>query len=288
MADASRDVTTRQVPAALGSLRVADHPGEEPALVLMHGFPDDSRIYDRLVPVLSPRRAVAFDFLGYGGSGRPPAAALDPAGHPGQLGAVLDELGIETAVLVGHDASGPVAIDYALTAPDRVGQLILLNTYYGHAPALRLPEMIRLLADPQMTPLADALLDDADQRMWLLGHTARQFGADPLDPGSAGMTSVLPQFFGDAGQPGALPAIRAWTAALFGDLDAQDRRIAGGQLASLEVPVRLVFGALDRYLSPDLAVHLAGLFPEAGLHLVDGASHWPQWDQPEAVAELIR
>jgi 2-hydroxy-6-oxonona-2,4-dienedioate hydrolase len=30
----------------------------------MHGFPDDSRIYDRLVPLLSPRRAEAFDFLG--------------------------------------------------------------------------------------------------------------------------------------------------------------------------------------------------------------------------------
>ena len=37
-----------------------------------------------------------------------------------------------------------------------------------------------------------------------------------------------------------------------------------------------------------LAAHLAGLFPKAGLHLVDGASHWPQWDAPEAVAELIR
>jgi 2-hydroxy-6-oxonona-2,4-dienedioate hydrolase len=254
----------------------------------MHGFPDDSRIYDRLVPVLSPRRAVVFDFLGYGGSDRPPPGALDPGGHPHQLGAVLDGLGIETAVLVGHDASGPVAVDYALTAPDRVGQLILLNTYYGHGPALRLPEMIRLLADPDMTPLADAMLDDADQRMWLLGHTARQFGGDPLDPDSVGITSVLPQFFGDGDHPDALPAIRAWTAALFGDLDSQDRQIARGQLACLDIPVRLVFGALDPYLSPDLAAHLAGLFPKAGLHLVDGASHWPQWDAPEAVAELIR
>jgi pimeloyl-ACP methyl ester carboxylesterase len=148
--------------------------------------------------------------------------------------------------------------------------------------------MIRLLADPGMTPLADAMLEDADQRMWLLGHTARQFGGDPLDPDNVGITSVLPQFFGDGDQPDALPAIRAWTAALFRALDAQDRRIAGGQLAGLDIPVRLVFGALDRYLSPDLAAHLAGLFPRAGLHLVDGASHWPQWDQPEAVAELIR
>ena len=288
MADASRDATTRQVPTAMGRLHVADHAGDEPALVLMHDFPDDSRIYNRLVPLLSPHRAVAFDFLGYGGSDRPQTGALDPASHVHQLGAVLDELGIETAVLVGHDASGPVAIDYALTAPGRVGQLILLNTYYGHAPALRLPEMIRLLADPDMTPLADAMLKDPDQRMWLLGHTARQFGGDPLDPNSVGITSVLPQFFGDASRPDALPAIKAWTAALFGDLDTQDRRINRGQLASLNIPVRLVFGALDRYLSPGLAAHLASLFGRADLHLVDGASHWPQWDAPKAVSELIR
>jgi 2-hydroxy-6-oxonona-2,4-dienedioate hydrolase len=288
MADASRDVTIRQVPTTRGRLQVTDHPGDEPALVLMHGFPDDSRSYNRLVPLLTPRRAVAFDFLGYGGSDRPQTGALDPAGHLHQLGAVLDGLGIETAVLVGHDASGSVAIDYALTAPDRVGQLILLNTYYGHAPALRFPEMIRLLADPEMTPLADAMLHDPSQLLWLLGHTARQFGGDPLDPGSVGVTAVVPQFFGDGGHPDALPAIRAWTAALFSDLDTQDRRIAGGQLAGLEVPVGLVFGTLDRYLSPELAAHLASLFPRAGLHLVDGASHWPQWDQPKVVSELIR
>src|SRR6516162_11708167 len=223
MADASRDVTTRQVPTPMGRLHVADHAGDEPALVLMHGFPDDSRIYDRLVPLLSPRRAVTFDFLGYGASDRPQAGALDPAGHLHQLAAVLDELGIETAVLVGHDASGPVAIDYALAAPDRVGRLVLLNTYYGHAPALRVPEMIRLLADPDFTPLADAMLDDPSQRLWLLGHTARQFGADPLDPDSVGIIAIVPQFFGDEGHSDALPAIRAWTTALFSDLDAQDR-----------------------------------------------------------------
>jgi pimeloyl-ACP methyl ester carboxylesterase len=148
--------------------------------------------------------------------------------------------------------------------------------------------MIRLLADPNMTPLADAMLDDADQRMWLLGHTARQFGGDPLDPGSVGVTSIVPQFFGDADHPDALPAIRAWTAALFSDLDAQDQRITQGQLAGLDIPVGLVFGALDRYLSPGLAAHLASLFPRADLHLVDGASHWPQWDAPKAVSGLIR
>jgi pimeloyl-ACP methyl ester carboxylesterase len=44
---------------------VRDYPGEEPALVLMHGFPDNLHLYDRLVPRLNPpRRVVTFDFLG--------------------------------------------------------------------------------------------------------------------------------------------------------------------------------------------------------------------------------
>jgi haloalkane dehalogenase len=52
-------------------LHVVDHPGNHGAFVLMHGFPDDSRIYDGLIPLLGPRRVVAFDSLGYGRSRRP-------------------------------------------------------------------------------------------------------------------------------------------------------------------------------------------------------------------------
>jgi pimeloyl-ACP methyl ester carboxylesterase len=42
-------------------LHVVDRPGGEPAFVLMHGFPDDHHIYDRLTPLLDPRRVVTFD-----------------------------------------------------------------------------------------------------------------------------------------------------------------------------------------------------------------------------------
>ena len=46
-------------------IHVRDHSGEEPTIVLMHGFPDNLHLYDRLVPHLSPlRRVVLFDFLG--------------------------------------------------------------------------------------------------------------------------------------------------------------------------------------------------------------------------------
>src|SRR5215218_3709241 len=129
---------------------------------------------------------------------------------------------------------------------------------------------------------------DPNQRLWLLQHTARQFGTEELDPNGIEATSIVPQFFGRAEDaPEALAAIRAWTGALFAELDKQDERIARGQLASLEVPVTLLFGERDEYLSPDLARHLAGLFPRAEVRIVEGASHWPQWDQPEFVARLL-
>ena len=49
-----------------------DHPGAEPTIVVMHGFPDNLHLYDRLLPHLSPsRRVVAFDFLGWGNSDKP-------------------------------------------------------------------------------------------------------------------------------------------------------------------------------------------------------------------------
>jgi pimeloyl-ACP methyl ester carboxylesterase len=53
-----------------GVLHVLDRPGQDPALVLMHGFPDDHHVYDRLAPLLAPHRIVTFDWLGYGKSSR--------------------------------------------------------------------------------------------------------------------------------------------------------------------------------------------------------------------------
>jgi len=213
---------------------------------------------------------------------RPDPADLD---HRRQLLAVLDALDVRSAVLVGHDASGPDAVEFTLDYPDRVARLVLLNTYYGHAPALRFPELIRLLAEHDLTALTDALLDDVNQRLWLVQLTGRLFGDDPGEPDSVGVKSVLPQFFGEDGRPDALVAIRAWTGALFASLDEQDARAA--RLAALETPVSIIFGARDPYLSPEVARHLASLFPNAEAHLLDSASHWPQWDDPAGTAGLI-
>jgi pimeloyl-ACP methyl ester carboxylesterase len=91
-----------------------EYAGEEPTIVLMHGFPDNLHLYDRLVPYLSPqRRLVTFDFLGWGASDKPARYAYTAANQEGELDAVIQNLALQQVVLVAHDASGPPAIEGA-------------------------------------------------------------------------------------------------------------------------------------------------------------------------------
>jgi haloalkane dehalogenase len=207
--------------------------------------------------------------------------------HEAKLVAVLNALRIERAIVAGHDARGRVAVSFTLDHPDRVSRLVLLNTYYGMAPQLRFPEMIRLFADPALAPLANAMTNDPNQRPWLLGHTGRMLGLDPARPEGVAAVSILPQFFGDDEVRDALAAIRAWSGALSPALASQNARIANGQLANVHVPVSLTYGGRDDYLSPRLAGRLASLFGQAELCVLDSASHWPHVDEPKTVARIL-
>ena len=277
----------RLVETPNGTLFVREISGDDPPIVLMHGFPDDHNIYERLLPLLSPRRALAFDWPGYGRSERSELGGFSMNEHAAELEALLDALVIERAVLVGHDASGPDAVAFAVAHPQRVSHLVLLNTIFGHMPSLELPEMIRLLGDPALIPLADALINDEAQRLWLLQFTVDHWGIHALDPQGVAVQSILPQFFGSAYQPDALAAVRAWTAGLFESLTEQDKLVDSGALSDLVVPVSIIFGESDRYLNPSLAREIAGLFSDPSLHVVPDASHWPQHDQPQVVADLL-
>jgi pimeloyl-ACP methyl ester carboxylesterase len=72
---------------------VRDHPGAQPAIILMHGFPDNVHLYDRLSPYLSPpRRVVLFDFLGWGSSDKPFGYPYTTDNQVGDLDAVITQL----------------------------------------------------------------------------------------------------------------------------------------------------------------------------------------------------
>src|SRR5215471_3955812 len=132
-----------------------EYPGEEPAIILMHGFPDNLHLYDRVVPFLSPPwRVIVFDFLGWGLSDKPSGHAYTAANQEADLDAVINRFELANAVLVAHDASGPPAIDWARHHPNRVAALVLLNTYYSAMPTLRPPEAIFLFPTPLVRSVA--------------------------------------------------------------------------------------------------------------------------------------
>jgi pimeloyl-ACP methyl ester carboxylesterase len=271
-----------------GRVFAVEIPGDDPPVVLMHGFPDDHRIYDRLMDRLSTQRAVAFDFVGYGRSDRPERADFSSHAHGDQITAVLDTLGADRAVVVGHDASGPDAVGYAVAHPERIAHLVLFNTVFGNRPSLVMPEMTRLFSDPQLTSLTDDMVGDPNQLLWLLQRWGAQMELDADDPSGIIANSILPQFYGDDHQPDAISSIRAWCAELRPALNEQDELAKSGALAGLRAPVSIIWGADDRSLTPALASEIAALFDSPSLHLVPGAGHYPQHDRPHQVAELLK
>jgi pimeloyl-ACP methyl ester carboxylesterase len=283
-----QDQRERKVNTPKGSIFVREVTGDDPAVVLMHGFPDDHRIYTKLISSLSPRRVVAFDWLGYGHSARSDTLGFTLEDHEAELTAVLDALEISRAVLVGHDASGPDAVWYSLAHPERVAGLGLLNTIFGRQKSLRMPEMTKLFSEPELATLADDLMADDNQRLWMLLRWGVQLELDASDPGNVAQQSILPQFLGSADQPDARAAIRGWTRVLPDSLDRQDALIEAGDIRDLELPVAVIFGERDRYLNPALAAELADLFSNASLHVLPGATHYVQDDQPDVVADLLK
>lgn len=261
-------------------IRIRNHPGPPPAIVLMHGFPDDLHLYDRTLPFLTGRRrVVTFDFLGWGGSDKPAGYPYTAANQTDDLDAVIGALGLDEVVLVAHDASGPPAIDWALAHPKRVAALVLLNTYYGWMPSLRAPEAIILYSTPVLRNLARPVmrrLSGLDRRLyhWQVGRFIRD---------EAVRRELLPQFYDRF--RAARPAFWRLNADLPRTLLSRARRTA--QLHTFERPVRIVFGAEDPYLNARVARRFAHLFPNAQLELIDGARHYVQVDEPELVATAV-
>ena len=109
-----------------GARLVYEVAGDGPAVVFIHGFGLDMRMWDPQAGPLAARfRVVRYDCRGFGASG-----PLDPAvsyTHAGDLVALLDHLDIGDAVLAGLSFGGRVALQAALAAPDRVRGLALLD-----------------------------------------------------------------------------------------------------------------------------------------------------------------
>lgn len=113
---------------ANGASLYCEEAGAGPAVVLIHGFTLDSRMWDdQFLPVARRCRTVRYDLRGFGRSSVP----AGPYSHVEDLRALLERLGIEQASLVGLSKGGAVALDFALTYPRRASALALIDTVLG-------------------------------------------------------------------------------------------------------------------------------------------------------------
>ncbi len=261
-----------------------EYQGEDPPIILMHGFPDNLHLYDRLVPHLSPpRRVVVFDFLGWGASDKPKGYPYTAANQVLELAAVVEQLQSERVVLVAHDASGPPAIDWALAHPQRVAGLVLLNTYYCEMPTLRPPEAIWLFSTPLVRIIARRLSQMF--RNWIFRRMYQwQVGGFFRDAEVRNeFLSLLYQQF--EAEPSARPAFFRLNEDLLSTVRSRTQMIP--QLREFRRPVRIIFGDADPYLNTGVAERFHELLPNSELFLLPGARHFVQMDEPSEVARLI-
>jgi pimeloyl-ACP methyl ester carboxylesterase len=271
----------RHITSGAGRVFVREYPGAGPAIVLMHGFPDNHHLYDRLAPKLRGRHVVLFDFLGWGASDHPPKAGYTFDGLTRDLDAVMRKVVRGPAVLVGHDASGPPLLDWALEHRERLAGIVLLNTFYGAAPTLLPPDAIGLFSNPDFSRLQKALAASPEAFAWMFRWQVGSFVTDPVIRHRF-VETVLRQFVGPhSAMPAFLGLNRDLNRATIGQTLRQPRL---AELAT--VPTRIVFGDRDPYLNPGVARTLHDLIPGSRLTLIH-ANHFVQIDAPDQVARAI-
>lgn len=278
--------TEHSVPREQGNLYVRDYPGVEPAFVMMHGFPDHLGIYDELVPhlVAAGRRVVTFDFLGFGRSEKSAGATYTFADQLGDLEAVVEALALGPIVPVAHDSSGPAGINFALDHPHQVAELVILNSAYDDAKPTVWPEMITLFATKSLAALAIATATSPAQFGWLLGWQQERFvvhqSPEQRDRFYSGIGQLIADNF--TRQPSGGPAFIQLASQFFDELARNSKRLP--DLGTLTVPVKVIWGELDPYITADVGHDRASHFKNATLTLLP-AGHWLQADMPEAVAK---
>ncbi|ORW10175.1 alpha/beta fold hydrolase [Mycobacterium kyorinense] len=254
--------------------------GSGPAVVMLHGGgPGASGVsnYSRNIDALAARfRVIVPDMPGYGRSAKC-VDQDDPFGYlADMIRGLLDELGIDTAHLVGNSYGGAAALRLALDTPHRVGKLVLmgpggigttrgiptaglkslLSYYGGDGPSRdKLETLIRnyLVYDDASVP--DELID--------LRYAAS------IDPEVMANPPLQ--------RPSGPMALRTlWRMDL-----TRDRR-----LNHLATPTLVLWGRDDKVNRPAGGPMLLNLMPNAELVMTSHTGHWMQWERAELFNRL--
>jgi pimeloyl-ACP methyl ester carboxylesterase len=245
---------------------------DAPPVIALHAGVADSRSWSAMFDLLQGvPTLVAYDRRGYGASPLPDAGydSLD------DLVSVLDQITAEPVWLLGNSLGGQLALDLAVTHPERVAGLILLAPGVSGAPETEFDEITALLFDAAVHAFEAGDLAGAaaiEAQIWLDGPAAAQGRV-------AGAARSL--------------ALAMNTAALASDAERErlerDPGIpAWDRLERLTMPVTIACGLLDVPAVIDEGRSIADRIPGARFTELENVAHLPSLEAPERVAELVR
>jgi 3-oxoadipate enol-lactonase len=240
--------------------------GDGKPIVLLHGFPFDHTIWQAQIDLLSPDyRVIAPDLRGHGQS-PVPQAGYDLDTMMSDVIVLLDDLGIEAPVWVGHSMGG----------------------YITMAALRRAHTRVRAAAFVASHPFADTPEKQQDRM-----ESANRALAEGSEPVVAGMAKVLfaPETDLESNTVRAVRQIMVNTppAGVAGALIAMARRPDSVKtLQTARVPLTLIAGAQDQIVTPEMVESLAQHVPQVRLVQIRQAGHMLMIEQPETTTAALR
>ncbi len=241
-------------------------------VVLLHGFPTSSRLWHALVPDFAPgHRLIIADLPGFGRSDPPRAGAHSCGAHADAVRALLDDLGVERAILVGHGMGGGVAQAFAVQWPERVSALALVSSAAFGARPRGMVRFARALGPlTRVTP--PTLLAG-----FVHGSVRRGF-AD-ISRSRLTLDTCLRHFTTTSGRDALAAHLRA--------LGACDTARWSARLGDLHVPAAVIWGAEDPFYPRALGERLRQAIPGATLTVIPGAAHFVPEDSPDQLRRAL-
>ena len=241
-------------------------------VILLHGFPSSGHLWRDVVPLLpAGHRIIVVDLLGYGRSDPVRGEKVDVQGHAGRIVAVLDELGVDRAAVVGHELGGGVAQSLAVDSPARVSRLCLVSSVAFNAWPIRILRVARRLM-PITRLMSQSLLRSFIRSELIRGFADREAGSHDLDV-------FLRAFESSDGRETLIAHLSA--------LECSATRALAPRLKDVRVPTAIVWGANDPLLSRGVGERLQSTISGSTLTVVPGARHFVPLDKPHAVAAAV-
>lgn len=292
-------IATIELPGPWRHLRVSAHGARfhvalsgssGPLVLLLHGFPEFWWSWRHQLPVLADAgfRAAAMDLRGYGSSDKTPRG-YDPVTLAGDVAAVINALGEQEAVVVGHGWGGIVGWAVATVHPRHVRGLVavgaphplLLRSTNGWSSKARQLGALGAFQLPWL-PERALIADDAA----LVERLLRRWSA----PGSAFPNGEEASRYREAMRiwpaPHCALEYQRWLVRSY--LRTDGRRFAGRLQEPVRCPVLQVHGLDDPAMSPDLArlseQHVAAPFQ---WEPILGAGHFPHEERPHAFSGTL-